>query len=223
VPEVGLLSPGTQHNLTPNSAGPHLTQLSEGSPGMVNRKSSFSRQSVRSVGGRDIMSLRDHHMMKDNPSISISIHRDANENSKGASFQDDGLLSKSSRTNSNFKSNASRNGISGHSLQNGIHEESSEDSLLDPDGEYSPIHRNLPRLRSQLFKNPFNDDENNDESLLYLKVGRLKSNSAKSFSNSRVFEDRRSFSRLHKSSKASDSDTDGSVISSKVVKDKIKV
>lgn len=90
----------------------------------------------------------------------------------------------------------------------------SEESLLDPDGEYSPIHRNLPRLRSGIMRNPFSCDENNDESLVYLKIGNMKSNSvsAKSLSNSKILEGDKNKS-LSKIRSSRDSDTESAISS----------
>jgi hypothetical protein len=173
---------------------PHLYSPSEGSPMVDHKVSTFRKYSL---SGREITSLKDHQMMRENPSISISVHKDSKG---GSSFQEvDGILTKSSRTNSKL----SKFGASNLS-QNQVQESQSQESFGDPDGEYSPVHRNLPRLRSTFLRNPFLDE---DESMLHIKMSHLKSNSVSVRSiNSRVFEEKRSLSRTNRSSKLNDSD-----------------
>lgn len=78
---VQEISVQTIHDMKSNLAVSPLLQAggynfpSEGSPmmgGPHNRRSSFSRFS----GGREVTSFRDHHSMRDNPSISVSIAKD---------------------------------------------------------------------------------------------------------------------------------------------------
>ena len=136
------------------------------------RRSSFQRFS----GGREVTSFRDHHSMRDNPSISVSIAKE--ELTSRNSVLDGDAISRSSRTNSRLQSYCkSSNMGTRNSVKDEIHEVDGEDSFNDSKGEYSPVHRYIKSLTIKPhLKNPFNEDENNDESLMYLKIDQVKSN-----------------------------------------------
>ncbi len=164
------------------------------------RRSSFSKYSIREnpsiTLNPSMQKLGDG--LKENPSITIngSIPRlgegfDGMHSNRSYSRQsvhgDDGLLSVSSRTNSRQHS-VSKSNLNSFDDESG----EQENSILNPDGEHSPIYREIRKLKGCAFHNPFDEDQNNAESLVSLKMGVLKSNtlSMKSITQSKVFEDR---------------------------------
>jgi hypothetical protein len=163
------------------------------------RRSSFSRYSIRENPSITInpSMQRLGDGLRENPSITINggsiiklgdegmhSHRSYSRNSVQG---EDNLLSVSSRTNSRQHSH-SKSHMNSFSDESGGEQ---DNSILNPDGEHSPIYREIKKLKGCFFHNPFNEDQNNAESLVSLKMGLLKSNTLnlKSITQSKVFED----------------------------------